>query len=290
MIEVRNVTKRYHHITALDNVTLRIPRGEVIGILGPNGAGKSTLFKIIAGILSADAGSVQPNNGKWPIMAYKPDRLLYPNHLRVRDYLVLFANLSNIPRKEQADRIMDSLARVDLLDSADKKISGLSKGMRQRLGLAQTLIGEPSLILLDEPSNGLDPTGQIEIQEEIRKLHANGKTLLISTHQLNEVTAVCTHIIILSNGRIRYANSVEAALAMRPHVNIEVDKSAELLTPWLHQIDPAITVNGAQIMLAEDAVSARRQVLTLLLGAGYDIVNLEHRRITLDEIYAEAVA
>jgi ABC-type multidrug transport system ATPase subunit len=289
VIEVHSVTKRFFNITALDNVSLTIPRGEVVGILGPNGAGKTTLFKIMAGILNADAGRVEASSGMWPVIAYKPDRLLYPGNVRVRDYLEMIVKLSDHPQVNRAETVRDSLERVNLTGAADKRISDLSKGMRQRLGLAQTLIGDPSLLLLDEPSNGLDPAGQVEIQGEIRRLHAEGKTIVLSSHQLREVTAVCTYIVILSQGQIRYQNSMEAALALHPEVIIGTDRDVTPLQPWLNQLHPDITIGDRMVSLGEAAIEQRRHVLTLLLGAGYDITRLEYKRITLDEIYAEAV-
>ena len=190
MIEIRNVSKYFFSFKALDNVSLDLGKGEVVGLLGPNGAGKTTLFKLIAGLLHPDSGQIQPANGRWPAIGYKPDQLLFPDQLRVSDYLTMMAGLCNLPPDAQEKAVFDALVQVDLVSQANKRIGDCSKGMRQRLGFAQAMLGNPPLLLLDEPSNGLDPNGQAELQALIKKLHAAGKTILLSSHQLEEVTAV----------------------------------------------------------------------------------------------------
>ena len=286
MIEVRNVSKSFDNVNALSNVSLRIAKGEVTALLGPNGAGKSTLFKVVAGLLNPDSGKIKPEGEVWPTMAYKPDRLLFPNRLSVRSYLKTISKLSKRPNTAQID---DVLRRVNLIHAGDKKIATLSKGMRQRLGLAQAMMGNPSLLLLDEPSNGLDPDGQLEMQRIINELRSEGRTILVSSHQLQEIQNVGTQIVILNDGRVRYANSMAAALALRPHVNIQVDRDLNEIAPLIRQLHEEIVVEETRIELSESAVPQRRRVLTMLLGAGYDIMNVEYSRKTLAEIYAEAL-
>ncbi|MCO5189432.1 MAG: ABC transporter ATP-binding protein [Anaerolineae bacterium] len=289
MLEVKNVTKRFFNLVALNDVSLQIPRGEVVGILGPNGAGKSTLFKIISGILNPDGGFVRPIGPAWPAIAYKPDRLHFPSQMRVREYLILTSRVCDVPQRKAKTAVDNALDLVNLTYAAEKRVATLSKGMRQRLGLAQTLIGNAPLLLLDEPSNGLDPEGQIEIQGIIKALHAVGKTVLLSSHQLQEVTDICTQLIILNNGTIRYRSSMEAALATRPHVTIEVDRDLFAITSALQHLHSDITVDEKKVFLHDDAIALRRRILTLLLGAGYDVVHVEQQRTTLAEIYSKAI-
>jgi ABC-type multidrug transport system ATPase subunit len=288
VIELTNVTKRFDTLTAVNNLSLTIPKGEVLGILGPNGAGKTTLFKLIAGFLSPDSGRIRPSGSEWPTIGYKPERLLYPNHLRVRQYLELVASLSNLNGAEAQRRVDESLEKVNLTHAADKKINDCSKGMRQRLGLAQTLIGSPALLLLDEPSNGLDPDGQAEICRQIQSLHSQGKTIMLASHQLAEVTQVCTSLLILYNGKIHYQNRMEGALAERPFATIRVDKEVGALAPLLTGLHPDIEVNGNEIILNREAMTLRRQILSILISGGYDILKVEQNRVTLAEIYTEA--
>jgi ABC-type multidrug transport system ATPase subunit len=289
VIEIQNVSKQFYTLKALEKVSLTIPHGEVIGLLGPNGAGKTTLIKLIAGVLFPSAGQIKPTFGAWPIIGYKPERLLYPNNLKVHEYLEVVAQLSNIPRAHVAAEESRSLRRVGLQEAAQKKIKTCSKGMRQRLGLAQILIGDPPLLLVDEPSNGLDPEGQEDIIRCLQELHAAGKTIVMSSHQLAEVTEVCTQLIILNRGKVLYQNSMAEALAIRAHTMIKVDRQLDGVNGLLQGLHPEIEVEGDTIVLANEAMTLRRQVLSLLLHANYDVLRVEQKRVTLAEIYAEAM-
>lgn len=289
MLDVVNVTKRFHLLTALDNVTLHIPEGEVLGVLGPNGAGKTTLFKLIAGFLYPDTGFIKPTSTTWPNIGYKPERLLFPSNMRVKQYLEKVADLSNLPGGQKTRAISNSLEQVNLAYAANKRIRDCSKGMRQRLGLAQAMIGDPPLLLLDEPSNGLDPEGQSDICEQIEKLHSTGKTIVLASHHLHEVTQVCTRLIILNHGSVHYQNNMQDALAERPHATIVVNRPLLPLRTLLSRLHPDIEVNESSIILNYEAILLRPKVISLLINAGYDIIGVEQRRVTLNEIYAEAV-
>lgn len=289
MIEIQNVSKQYYTLKALDEISLTIPRGEVIGLLGPNGAGKTTLIKLIAGILFPSAGRIKPTDGAWPIIGYKPERLLFPNNLKVHQYLELVAQLSNIPRSQVTEEVNKSLKRVGLREAAHKKIKTCSKGMRQRLGLAQILIGDPPLLLVDEPSNGLDPEGQEEIIRCLHELHTAGKTIVMSSHQLAEVTEVCTQLIILNRGKVLYQNSMADALAVQAHTIIQVDRHLDGVSRLLQRLHPEIEVEGDTVVLSNEAMALRRQVLSLLLHSNFDVLRVEQKRVTLAEIYTEAM-
>jgi len=289
MITLENVTKRYNTLTALDAVSLNIPQGEVLGLLGPNGAGKTTLLKLIAGLVTPNDGRLTPQEQGWPVVGYKPERLLFPNNLRIGSYLELIAGVSDVPRWDTEKVILESLARVNLLDSINKRIGHISKGMRQRLGLAQAIIGDPPLLLLDEPSNGLDPEGQVEIGRYIRELHAMGKTIVLSSHQLQEVTQICTQLIILNQGQIHYRNSMSEALALRPYVRIRAHRNLDEVSSFLKSLHPDISIEDDTITLKNNAMRLRRQILTLLLNMNYDVLRVEQKRVTLSELYAETV-
>ncbi len=289
MIEIRNVSKQFFSLKALDNVTIQVGRGEVVGLLGPNGAGKTTLFKLIAGLLHPDSGQIRPMYGRWPTIGYKADRLLFPNRLRVSNYLAMMASLCGIRPENQEKAVFDALVEVDLVSQANKRIGDCSRGMRQRLGLAQAIMGNASLLLLDEPSNGLDPNGQAEMQTLIKKLNAAGKTILISSHQLEEITAICTQLVILNNGQVHYQNSMVEALTISPHTIIQADRDLAEFAAFIQAQHPDIRVDGSKIQLRGEAMKLRREILAQLLQAHYDVVHVEQKHVTLAEIYARAV-
>lgn len=291
MIEFNNVTKKYFALTALRDISLTIPQGEVVGLLGPNGAGKTTLIKLVAGIIAPTSGELRSSNGgqKWPSIGYKPERLVFPGNLMAGQYLEMVAGLANTKRTNIDNVVLESLARVNLLAATNKQIKTLSKGMRQRLGLAQALIGDPDLLLLDEPTSGLDPEGQEEMQEFVEELRAGGKTIIMSSHQLQEVTRVCTTLIILKNGEVLYQNPMAEALTLRPHVVIQVDRDLDTAKPVLNMVHSDVVADGTEVILRDEAISMRRQILSILINQGYDIIKVEQRRVTLAELYAEAV-
>ena len=289
MIRLQNVTKRYYRLVAVDDVTFTIPPGEVVGVLGPNGAGKTTLFKLIAGFLNPDEGAIECTQSAWPAMGFKPERLLFPNRMRVKAYLAMIANLSNIPRHRIEAAVMESLSWVGLTDAAGKRIKECSKGMRQRLALAQSFIGHPPLLLLDEPTNGLDPEGQSDICEMIQSWQQAGHTIVLASHQLQEVTRICTYLVILNQGRIHYQGQMSEALALRPHVTIQVEGELSRIQPLLASLHPQIDVEESAVVLSGEAIKMRRHVISLLVGTGFDVLRVEQKRRTLEEIYAEAV-
>jgi ABC-2 type transport system ATP-binding protein len=233
---------------------------------------------------------VRPLNQGWPSLGYKPERLLYPNHLRVKDYLLMVAGLSNLSGRQAETAVNHSLQQVQLTPQAHKKIGQCSRGMRQRIGLAQVLLGQPALLLLDEPSNGLDPAGQQDILATIRQIQAAGRTILISSHQLQEITDVCTYLIILDGGRVLYQNYMAEALAIRPHTTIHTDKDLSPLRDLLLRVTPHLTIEGQKLILEEQAMSLRRQIMVILLNADYDILRVDQKRTTLTELYNRVVA
>jgi ABC-2 type transport system ATP-binding protein len=289
VIQIVNVTKRFQSLLAINNVTLQVERGNVLGVLGPNGAGKTTLFRLIAGFLLPDEGRLQARGSRWPAIGYKPERLLFPGNMRVGHYLNLAADLCNLKGTEAERAVATNLARFQLGHAVNMKIKHCSKGMRQRLSLAQSIIGDPPLLLLDEPSNGLDPDGQASICEQIKELHEDGKTIVLASHQLHEVTKVCTHLVILNRGAVLYERPMTEALAEKPHATIRVDKDITPLEPLLVSLHEDIEIEGTEIILNNEAISLRRHVLSILLGAGYDVTHLAEQHATLEEIYERTI-
>jgi ABC-type multidrug transport system ATPase subunit len=163
------------------------------------------------------------------------------------------------------------------------------KGCASAWPWRKRLLANPSLLLLDEPTNGLDPEGQDDICDVIEELRETGHTVVLSSHQLAEVTRVCTELVILKQGRIEFSSDMETALTLRPHITIRSDRSLTALSPALMALHPQIRVLDTEIILEDEAVGLRRHVLSLLVGTGYDVVKVEQKRATLEEIYAEIV-
>jgi ABC-2 type transport system ATP-binding protein len=210
MIDVKNVTKSYGPIEALRGVSFEIAQGEIVGLLGPNGAGKTTTIKILTGSLQPDDGTVRVDGldvlehmrEVQSEIGYLPETApLYPE-LTVQGYLRMIAELRSIPEEKQHSRISEAVYATGLADHLTRPIGELSKGFRQRVGLAQAIVHKPRLLILDEPTIGLDPTQVVEVRRLIRRL-AERSTVLLSTHILSEVEALCDRAIILINGCIR---------------------------------------------------------------------------------------
>ncbi len=210
MIQVENLTKSYGTVQALKDISFTIQPGEIVGLLGPNGAGKSTTIKILTGYLHPDGGTVAVNDldilthtqEVQADIGYLPENTPLYHDLSVQGYLKLVAGLRNIPVEQQAALISEAITVTGLIDHRARLIGHLSKGLRQRVGLAQAILHKPKFLILDEPTVGLDPTQTVEIRHLIKRLAAKS-TVLFSSHILSEVEAVCDRVIILFNGEIK---------------------------------------------------------------------------------------
>lgn len=210
MIEVANLSKSFGPIEALRNVTFQVAAGQVVGLLGPNGAGKSTTMKILTGYLHPDEGSVtidgldvlSHTREVQARIGYLPENApLYPE-LTVQAYLKMIADLREIPPDEQPARLSEAIYATGLTEHLTRPIGQLSKGFRQRVGLAQAILHQPKLLILDEPTIGLDPTQIVEIRHLLKRL-ARQTTILFSSHILSEVEAICDRVIIIMNGEVK---------------------------------------------------------------------------------------
>jgi len=229
MIDVTDLSKSYGSIQALDGVSFHVADGQVIGLLGPNGAGKTTVMKILTGYLQPDSGEVKVDGldvltdtlEVQKRIGYLPENApLYPE-LSVQAYLKMMADLRQIPAEDQVRHISESVRATGLVDHLARPIGQLSKGYRQRVGLAQAILHQPKLLILDEPTVGLDPTQIVEVRRLIRRL-AERSTVLLSTHILSEVEATCDGVVILLNGHVRadarladLAATVDAVLVLQ---------------------------------------------------------------------------
>ncbi len=216
-IDIHNLTKEYGTQTALDDVSLSINEGEIVGLLGPNGAGKSTMMKIITCFIPATKGEVKVYNydiNEEPmkirsLIGYLPEQNPLYNELYVRENLEFIAGIHGIKGNEAKERVEQMIEKVGLTKEVRKKIGMLSKGYKQRVGIAQALIHDPKILILDEPTTGLDPNQLVEIRSLIKEL-GRDKTVILSTHIMQEVEAVCSRAIIINNGRLVADDSVKS--------------------------------------------------------------------------------
>ena len=220
MIEVSHLTKQYGNHLAVDDVSFTVADGQICGLLGPNGAGKSTIMNILTGYLSATSGQVTVAGHPLPeeadaakaCVGYLPEQPpLYPE-MTVQEYLTFAAELKGVKKAERKEQVCRAARRTGLEAVLPRLIRSLSKGYKQRVGIAQALLGSPGLIILDEPTVGLDPAQVIEIRKLIREL-GRAHTVILSSHILSEVQAVCQQILILSKGHLAAAGSLEELTA-----------------------------------------------------------------------------
>ena len=217
MISVQGLTKRYREVLALDNMTLEIGAGQIFGYIGPNGAGKTTTIRILAGLLRATEGkatvagidvTTHPRKAR-DVVGYLPDSFGVYRGMRVWEYLDFFGAAYRIRRKQRKDRVEEALAQAGAETMRDYFVESLSHGMKQRLGIAKTLLHRPDVLLLDEPTNGLDPRARIEFRDLLMKLRNMGKTLIVSSHILPELATICDSIGIIERGVLLEEGSVK---------------------------------------------------------------------------------
>ncbi|MFQ5344079.1 MAG: ATP-binding cassette domain-containing protein [Anaerolineae bacterium] len=216
-IETANLTKQFNGLTAVDNLSLRIEPGTLYGFIGPNGAGKTTTLRLLAGLLEPTAGDIRlagedirrnPEVARW-LVGYMPDFFGVYDDMTVWEYLDFFGRCYNLPADRRARLVDELLALVDLDGKRDDYVETLSRGMRQRLCLAHTLVHDPEILLLDEPASGLDPRARVEIRELLRELQRMGKTIIVSSHILSELAEMCDQVGIIERGRLLFNGSME---------------------------------------------------------------------------------
>jgi ABC-2 type transport system ATP-binding protein len=247
MVDIKNLWVKYGEVVAVRGISFQIPRGEVFGFIGPNGAGKSSTIRILATLQLPTGGKVRVDGievRKNPMairrrIGYMPDSFGLYDGLTVREYLHFFAAAYDTPL-DRRDRLVDDvLALTDLKYKIDAPVDGLSRGMKQRLGLSRVLLHDPELLLLDEPASGLDPRARIEVREILKELSRMGKTILISSHILHELSQLCTRIGILETGRLVTEGSLDEIyhrLGLMQIVHVQVVSGSDELAAHVRRI------------------------------------------------------
>lgn len=293
-IEINNVHKRYGTLQVLRGVDLTVAQGEAFGLLGQNGAGKSTLTHIILGLLFPDQGDVrifgkQEIERISPRVGYLPERPRYHTQLTAREYLMTLGRLSDLPANKLHDRVDHVVEMVGIQSSVDRRIGTYSKGMLQRLGLAQALIHEPDLLIVDEPASGLDPEGQTDMAQLLQQVRSAGHTLFLCTHQLTEVARLCDRVGVLVNGRLDPVTSLVDLQAQGHSVTIKVRDLPAETARTLGALSPFLRVSRTEIMLFPFSEELQAQVLRILLDDQVAILAVTPEADALEQFYLRAI-
>jgi len=310
VIEVEGLTKDYGTVVAVRDVSFSVGRGEVVGFLGPNGAGKSTTLRILAGFLGATSGKVRVNGhditeaslAARASLGYMPEAAPLYQELRVREYLEFRARLKRVPRAKRAASVERALERANLREVSETTIGHLSKGFRQRVGLADALVADPPLLILDEPTAGLDPNQVREVRALIKELAAD-HTVLLSTHILSEVEATCQRALVIDRGRLVAQGSLaELSRGRRSTTLLLVVRETEPRAAGIlgeqtgvaevETLDSVALADGytrLRVTLTEGvtALDAGQQLLRALVTANVDVASLSPETATLEQIFAE---
>jgi ABC-2 type transport system ATP-binding protein len=310
MIEASHLSKSYGPVEAVTDVSFRVDRGEVVGFLGPNGAGKSTTLRMLAGFLGPTAGTVRiagHDLGIEPLLAranvgYMPETSpLYPE-MRVREYLGFRAELKRVPRARRKDAVRSALGDANIVDVEDVVIGHLSKGYRQRVGLADALLGSPPILILDEPTAGLDPNQIRDVRALIRRL-GEAHAVLVSTHILSEVEATCTRALVIAQGKLVAQGSIDEIRAMRrtsgARITVRGDEQAAVAAAsgaegvvraaWQRSAgdDAQVGVLSIDLATTADVGATTEAVVQALVAAGLGVREVRPRADSLEQVFAE---
>lgn len=238
MLRITDLTKNYGSFTAVNHLTLHIPEGELFGFVGPNGAGKTTTIRIVCGLLTASSGKVQIGDTAAAVgskemkrqIGYVPDFFGVYDNLKVREYMDMYGSMYSMNSRDIAKLTDDLLELVNLTDKKEFYVDTLSRGMKQRLCVARALLHNPKLLILDEPSSGLDPRARVEMKELLKNLHSMGKTIVISSHILAELSEMCSSIGIMNRGQLVTSGRIEDIMRQLNggnHIHIRIGSDME---------------------------------------------------------------
>lgn len=305
MVEVKNLTKCYGSIKAVDNISFTVENGEVLGFLGPNGAGKSTTMNMITGYISSTSGTVtidgvdileDPKEAKTKI-GYLPEMPPLYVDMTVRKYLEFMFDLKKVklPKKEHIEEVM---RLVRITEQSERVIKNLSKGYRQRVGFAQALLGNPPVLILDEPTVGLDPKQIIEIRKLIKSL-GQKHTVIFSSHVLSEISATCDRIIVISKGKIvadAKADELSTAVAGEQRLSLVVEGNSADVLSSIKKIPAVVRVvkerdmaNGSAkyIVRYENGKDIRKEVFNAIVRIGAAILDMQSSNETLEDVFLD---
>ncbi len=309
MIEVESLSKAYGAVKAVDNISFRVEKGEILGFLGPNGAGKTTTMRILSGYLPATSGTAriagydvfEKSLEVRRRIGYLPEvPPLYPE-MKVQAYLHFVARIKQVPAAKRKARVDAALEMARITDKRNELIKRLSRGYKQRVGLAQALVHDPEVIILDEPTVGLDPKQIIEVRHLIKGL-AGSHTIILSTHILAEVSMTCDRVVIINRGRIAAAGTMESLTAQPSsggQVRLEVKAPAAALRSLIERIPgvervaietPDSSGRAIATVQSKPGVELRSRLAAEIMGKGHELLELRAVRLTLEEIFLQVTA
>ena len=308
MIEVRNLTKQYGPVTAIQDVSFNVAPGEIVGFLGPNGAGKSTTMRILSCFMPASSGSARvagfdvfrESMQVRQRIGYLPENVPLYLDMRVEPYLDFVAEVKGVPRAHRRARVQESMERCQVADRRNWLIKNLSKGYRQRVGLAQAIVSDPAVLILDEPTIGLDPQQIAEIRALIKSL-AGDHTVILSTHILPEVSMVCSSVIIINRGSIVAQGPIDTLVEQffpTSRVHVEIEGSPEGIRERLAGIGGVSAVHdeigsfgvGAFVVESPRGRDVRSEIFQLAAQQKWDLRELRRVGMTLEEVFMRVVA
>jgi len=299
MIEINGLTKRFGDLTAVDNISFRVERGDAFGFVGPNGAGKTTTIRMLATLLQPDSGTATINGYSIlkdtdevrAAIGYMPDFFGVYDDMKVWEYLDFFASAYRVPRARRPGLIADVLELTDLSGKRDAYVDTLSRGMKQRLCLAKTLVHDPEVLLLDEPASGLDPRARIEIRQLLQELVKMDKTILISSHILPELSELCNKVAIIEGGKLVMAGDVKeiaAQLEGGRRLLVRVAERAQDACRFLGQRPDVV---GAELVeqwiecVYTGDPQRQYEVLAALVQAGFKVQSFAEQAANLETLY-----
>jgi ABC-2 type transport system ATP-binding protein len=286
-------TSRKGRIAAVDGLHLRVSEGEVVGFIGPNGAGKTTTIKVLMGFLPPEGGQVRVFGEEPGTVAarrrigYLPEVARYYPFLSARETLQLYATLSGLPRARRTAAVEGLLEKVGLLHRAGDRLSGYSKGMLQRLGIAQAILGEPDLLILDEVTSGLDPVARHDLRTLLLGFKQQGKTVFFSSHELSEVAMLCDRILILDEGRIREENTLDEMLRAARTILLRMRRPAPP-----QELPPGVVLRGSadgvHVYAVDNWETAQRWQATLE-NQGAEVLEVREEPISLEDYFVRKI-
>ncbi|MDH5691001.1 MAG: ABC transporter ATP-binding protein [Candidatus Bathyarchaeota archaeon] len=304
VIETTNLTKKYGSLVAVNKLDLKVEADTIHGFLGPNGAGKTTTIKILVGLLKPDGGSVSVLGQElgWDKpdvrsrIGYMPELPKLPKHLKGRELLDIYGRMYGMTKEEREKQVPNLLDMVGLRERGNDLIGKYSKGMQQRLGMAQALLNEPELVILDEPSLGLDPSGMVEVREIMKEMAKEGVTIFLSSHLLNEVQQVCTHVTIINKG-VAVASGTLKQISEKVGgpvtIEAEVDKLSDAVIKKVEEL-PFVTdvsKDGKKLLVeVKTREDVRSQVSQAIAAGGGIVISMNLRGESLEDVFMNLLA